>query len=129
MNSSKQAFKNPKKVLETNEKQLEDRKQAFLEKFQKADEKVVETQKSKTEGLKHRHVMDIIKRKDRRENVERNMRKQQYNRDKLAERLEMNRLRAESIRLIIIHLRPINYQLFTLFKFTERKSFGDAEGN
>ena len=68
------------KILESNEKQLIERKTFFISKMNEKEEKLNEVQKKKHFEIKEKHNLLVMKEADKRENVERIMKMQEYQR-------------------------------------------------
>lgn len=87
-----------KSVKETNERQTEEKRNFYLTMMREKDDKVTRSQMRKTMDLKERHNIDVLKKVDRRENVERIMKMQEYQREKIMEKILRDNAKAETIR-------------------------------
>ena len=85
-------------VKENNDKQLEDKRNFYVSKMQETDDKVIRSQMRKTMELKEKHNIDVLKKTDRRENVERIMKMQEYQREKIMEKILVDNAKAEAIK-------------------------------
>ena len=85
-------------VKENNDKQLEDKRYFYVSKMQETDDKVIRSQMRKTMELKEKHNIDVLKKTDRRENVERIMKMQEYQREKIMEKILVDNAKAETIK-------------------------------
>lgn len=85
-------------VKENNEKLLEEKRNFYLHKMNETDEKVFRSQIQKTFELKEKHNIDVLKRTDRRENVERIQKMQEYQRDKIMEKILRDNEKAQRIK-------------------------------
>lgn len=85
-------------VKENNDKQLEDKRNFYVSKMQETDDKVLRSQMRKTMELKEKHNIDVLKKTDRRENVERIMKMQEYQREKIMEKILVDNAKAEAIK-------------------------------
>lgn len=85
-------------VKENNDKQMEERRLFYLSKMEETDEKVMRSQMRKTMDLKEKHNIDVLKRTDRRENVERIMKMQDYQREKIMDKILRDNVKNEAIK-------------------------------
>lgn len=82
------------------ESRLEDRIGGFLYKMAESDAKVAKVQREKEEEMRNKHALDLIKLHDKKENVERIARMQEYQREKLLEKINHDTDKANAIRYI-----------------------------
>ena len=80
------------------EKRLEERVHGYLSKMEESDEKVRKVQMEKEEYLRNKHALDVIKKTDKLENVQRIARMQEYQREKLLDRINEDTEKAERIK-------------------------------
>lgn len=85
-------------VKENNDKQLEEKRNFYVSKMQETDDKVMRSQLRKTMELKEKHNIDVLKKTDRKENVERIMKMQEYQREKIMEKILADNAKAEAIK-------------------------------
>ncbi len=87
-----------KSVKENNDKFLEEKRHFYQQKMEETDEKVMQSQMRKTMDLKEKHNVDVLKRTDRRENVERIRKMQDYQRDKIMDKILKDNSKADNIK-------------------------------
>lgn len=80
------------------EKRLEEKVNGYLSKMEESDDKVRKVQMEKEEYLKNKHALDVIKKADKLENVQRIARMQEYQREKLMDRIKEDTDKAERIK-------------------------------
>jgi len=80
------------------EMRLSQRVEAFQQKQHEEEMKVEMVQKKKMEDIQHKHALELIKRMDKEENVRRIQRMQEYQREKLLEKIMSETERAERIK-------------------------------
>jgi len=80
------------------ESRLGERVGGYLQKMAESEEKVARVQKEKDDYLKHKHALEIIKKADKLENVQRIARMQEYQKEKLLEKINHDTERANQIR-------------------------------
>lgn len=85
-------------MKENNDKLLEEKRNFYLKKMNETDEKVFRSQMQKTFDLREKHNIDVLKKTDRRENVERIQKMQEYQRDKIMEKIMRDNEKAQRIK-------------------------------
>lgn len=80
------------------EHKLEERVGGYLQKMAESDEKVHRVQMEKDEAMKVKHALDVIKQHDKQENVQRIARMQEYQRNKIMEKIHNDTERANQIK-------------------------------
>lgn len=87
-----------KSVKFNNEQLLEEKREFYVSKMKETDEKVLRSQMRKNLDMKEKHNVDVLKRTDRRENVERIHKMQDYQREKIMEKILRDNEKAQRIK-------------------------------
>lgn len=87
-----------KSVKINNEQLLEEKREFYVSKMKETDEKVLRSQMRKNLDMKEKHNVDVLKRTDRRENVERIHKMQDYQREKIMEKILRDNEKAQRIK-------------------------------
>lgn len=87
-----------KHVKSTMEKRLEERVNGYLYKMAESDEKVLRVQREKEAMMRQKHALELIKKNDKHENVQRIARMQEYQKEKLMEKINHDTDRATQIK-------------------------------
>lgn len=77
---------------------MKKKQDTLLSKIQEQEYKVLESQKKREDELRSRHNLDVIKRTDRFENVKRIQQMNEYQKDKLLERIIVDTEKANRIK-------------------------------
>lgn len=90
--------KQRKAVKEKFDKLLDDKKQFYLRKMGETDEKVINSQMRKTLDLKSKHNADVLKRFIKRDKVESMMRRQEWQRTMIMDKILNSSAKADNIK-------------------------------
>lgn len=85
-------------MRENNERQMEDYKHGLVRKLEGKEESLQRVQREKEHQMLFRHNDEVIRRTDKKENVERIMKVQEYEREKLMGRIEEKMSKADHIK-------------------------------
>ena len=100
-----------KEVKVMNDKMREEKRQFYWTKLEETEDKVIKSQMRKTMELKEKHNIDVLKRTDRRENVERIMKMQEYQREKIMEKIMNDNAKAENLKEERANILGTRYKL------------------
>lgn len=81
-----------------NEKFAEEKVNYYVSKLNEADEKVSRVKQKQEEEQRKKHIEDLLKRIDKRENVERIARIQEFQKEQVIEKMKLDSIRAEQLR-------------------------------
>lgn len=81
-----------------NEKMLEEKTSYYVSKLEEADAKVANVKQRQEEEMRQKHIADLLKRIDKRENVERITRIQEFEKEHVMEKIKFDSIRAEQLR-------------------------------
>ena len=84
-----------------NDKLGEEKTSYYLSKLEEADAKVARVKQKQEEELKQKHIADLLKRIDKRENVERIGRIQDFEKQQVLEKIKEDGVRADQLRFIL----------------------------
>ena len=80
------------------EHRLQERVDGYLYKMAESDQKVLRVQKEKEAMMRQKHALELIKKNDKLENVNRIARMQEYQKEKLMEKINHDTERAQQIK-------------------------------
>jgi len=83
-----------------NEKLGEEKINYYVSKLEEADAKVARVKEKQEEELKQKHIADLLKRIDKRENVERITRIGEFEKEAITEKIKLDSIRAEQLRFL-----------------------------
>lgn len=81
-----------------NEKIGEEKVSYYISKLSEADEKVARVKQKQEEEMRQKHLSDLLKRIDKRENVERIGRIQEFQKNQVMEKIQFDSIRAEQVK-------------------------------
>ena len=80
---------------------LEEKTSYYVSKLEEADAKVAHVKEKQDKEMKEKHIADLLKRIDKRENVERITRMQEFEKEQVMEKIRLDGIRAEQLRFFI----------------------------
>lgn len=78
-----------------NEKMMEEKTSYYVSKLEEADAKVNSVKQRQEFEMRQKHIADLLKRIDKRENVERMARIQEFEKEQVMEKIRMDGVRAD----------------------------------
>ena len=85
-------------IRENNERMIEERKHEMMSKLNEKDKSLYRVQEERKQRMKEKYNDDLIKRTDKKDNVERIMKVQEYEREKLLEKIDEKMNKADNIK-------------------------------